>query len=281
MKKFFLFLILLLMPSLVLAVPVTYKGTIDSVDDIGTINAFRVVSAIGTTEKHINQSEQQVHFVLNHMENPGETVEFYFVTATNTINIRSDTQPLPGTIKDMGNIIIPETPIIHSKNPVDDSVTITELQNQIFSIVANDSKGAVLDYFWYKNNILISTGETYTFIGDNTNTGSNAGTYEIKVRVYNKISYSDYKSWDLTVERVKDSDGDSIPDSYYGAVCNGTNVNCNDNCVYVSNNNQADNNLVNDGVGIGDACEGDIDGADVNDADDTIIGDIYHVTTNI
>ena len=39
---------------------------------------------------------------------------------------------------------------------------------------------------------------------------------------------------------TRDSDGDGIPDSFYGAVCNETNVNCDDNCIYVSNNDQID-----------------------------------------
>lgn len=273
------------MCSLAYAIPVTYKGTIDSVDDINKTNLFMASSPIGITEKRIEQTEQQVPFVLNHMENTGETVEFYFVDDINRINVRTYIQPKPGTIVDMGNIIIPATPKIWSKDPKEDIVNITELKNQTFSVVANDSRGAVLDYLWYKNGVLVSRDENYTFVGNNTNKGSNAGKYTIKARVYNKVLYSDYESWTLNVKRVKDSDGDGVPDSYYGVKCIGVgknaSLNCDDNCVYFPNPDQLDSDEINDGDGVGDACESDFDNDGISDDVDTLLGNISHITTNI
>ncbi len=251
---------MLAMSSVALAIPVTYKGIIDY-DDIGSTTALKAESSTGTTEKQLNQTSQQTAFVLNHLGNEGETVNFYF----GTTNIRAKTQPKPGTIVDMGNIIIPfGKPIIHSKNPSNDSLSMTERETTMFSIIANDSKGAALDYFWYKNGALVSMSNTYSLAGNNTNKGSNAGTYNIKARVYNKLTYSDYSSWTLIVKRVKDSDGDSIADK-------------DDNCIYVANTDQADANADD----IGDACASDLDGDGVNDTDDTLIGDISQITTNV
>ncbi|MEK6892509.1 MAG: thrombospondin type 3 repeat-containing protein [Nanoarchaeota archaeon] len=102
MKNIFLFfIVLVLMSSIALAIPVTYVGTIEY--DSDSTNTLKAVSTTGTTEKDVQQTALQTQFVLNHLANPNENVEFYF----KGLIVRRYTQPLPGTIiTDLGNILI-------------------------------------------------------------------------------------------------------------------------------------------------------------------------------
>jgi len=103
MKKLLLFLFflgLLILP-LVAALPVTYYGVINY-SDVGSTNEFKAVSTIGTTSKQIEQTSPNTTFVLNHMENPDEKVEFYF----NGMIVKRYIQPLPASIIDLETVLI-------------------------------------------------------------------------------------------------------------------------------------------------------------------------------
>jgi len=240
---------LLLLSAPVLAVPVSYVGNIDYIGEAAG-HTFKAVSATGITQKTLEDTT----FLLNHLGNEGETVSFYF----DDILVKTDTQPLPGTVVDLGTVIVPGEVIIESKSPDVDIKNITEEEEQTFSVVVTETKGAtLLNYYWYKDGVLISDAEEYTFVGDNTNTGSNAGNYTISVEVYNEAGSHASVSWTLNVDRVKDIDGDGIAD-------------VDDNCPYIYD-------LINL-----EGCAGtDEDGDGVDDTVDTVIGDESHMTTNI
>ena len=262
MKHLFLFLLAISLVPIVAAIPVTYIGTIDW-NETGTTEAFKADSASKSTTISVvqNSSTNQTPFTLNHLENPNEEVNFYF----GTLNVRSKAQPLPGTIHDLGTIIIPSgTPTIVASSTENRSLSITEEDSTAFGLEGNESRGADLYYYWYLNDILVSDEQNYTFVGNNTNDGSNAGTYTVKATIYNLITFVPNVSWSLTVTRAKDADGDGILDE-------------DDNCVYVENADQDDE----DGDGVGDACSSDYDGDDLDDGEDNVIGNVNHVTTNI
>ncbi|MEA2037435.1 MAG: immunoglobulin-like domain-containing protein [Nanoarchaeota archaeon] len=96
MKKIFLlFFIFLFIIPLVLAVPVSYKGTITyGGDDITTDHTLEAVSATRTTTNVLSQNS----FVINHLVKKGEVVKFYFDDNLFTEYI----QPLPGSVVDIG-----------------------------------------------------------------------------------------------------------------------------------------------------------------------------------
>lgn len=263
MKHLFLFLVAIAIVPLVTAIPVTYIGTIDW-GETGATAVFKAVSASRSTNISIIQdsSTNQTPFTLNHLENPGEEVDFYF----STLNVRSKAQPLPGTIYDLGTIVIPYgTPSIDASSPVNATLSITEEDSAAFGLSGNESRGADLYYYWYLNDILVSDEQNYTFVGNNTNDGSNAGTYTVKASITNLLASTDNASWSLTVTRVSDIDGDGVSDE-------------NDNCVYVENTNQNDE----DEDGVGDACASDFDGDGLGDDEfDNVIGNDNDVTTNI
>ncbi|MEA2036607.1 MAG: MopE-related protein, partial [Nanoarchaeota archaeon] len=74
----------------------------------------------------------------------------------------------------------------------------------------------------------------------------------------------DEETIQFTVIKIRDSDGDEIPDEQ-------------DNCILVENNDQLDS----DTNGIGDACQDNIDGDDVPDEEDFIKGNASHIDSNI
>jgi len=259
--------IILLTPNVVLAVPVSYKGQLNYAGTTPSTHILKAESVTGTTEKEINVESSLQSFLLNHLANEGESITFYF----DNIEVKTYTQTKPGSVVDLEEIVVPGQVTVEKNEPNVEAVDITELENQIFSISVSDSRGAtIFDYYWYKDGIEVSNEDTYTFAGDNTNKGSNAGDYVIKGKACNKAGSCDTTSWDLSVERVQDTDSDGIPDSFYDVTCTGGETeNCNDNCPYRPNPDQDD------------ICSTDFDGDGVDDDEDTVIGDESHITTNV
>ncbi|MBI2667523.1 Ig-like domain-containing protein [Candidatus Woesearchaeota archaeon] len=135
---------------------------------------------------------------------------------------------------------------------------IREDQNISYNITYNDDNGNnTVSIIWkQKNGSLsfddISNGENFTFFGA---VGSTEGTYQIKATISDGLTSVDSNISNLTVTKVKDSDGDGVFDYT-------------DNCKFIKNANQADSNS----NGIGDVCEDDLDGDGVDDSDDFIDG---------
>jgi len=143
--------------------------------------------------------------------------------------------------------------------------SIREDQNATFNITYNDDDGnnTVSVNWWQKNGSLkdfdsVGSGDNFTFIG---RVGSTAGTYRIYAEVSDGIAKVNSTFWNLTVTGVKDSDGDGIYDYT-------------DNCKFIANAGQEDGNS----NGIGDACDGDLDGDGVDDGDDFLDGDVGKIT---
>ena len=143
--------------------------------------------------------------------------------------------------------------------------SIREDQNATFNITYNDDDGnnTVSVNWWQKNGSLkdfdsVGSGDNFTFIG---RVGSTAGAYRIYAEVSDGIAKVNSTFWNLTVTGVKDSDGDGIYDYT-------------DNCKFIANAGQEDGNS----NGIGDACDGDLDGDGVDDGDDFLDGDVGKIT---
>jgi len=165
------------------------------------------------------------------------------------------------TLSILAKEIVNTAPTITSFDPLND-ITITELQQQTFSITAEDAESKP-GITWYLNDISTGTGNSYTFVGDNSKEKFNAGIYNIKA-VTSDGKFTAEKSWVLTVLRVKDTDEDSIPDET-------------DNCVFVFNTEQIDS----DGNGIGDACQDNVDGDSVLDEEDFVEGNVNNIDSNM
>lgn len=100
MKKLIFLFLLLVLSSFVLAVPVTYKGIIEDSDL--SVNKFIATSNIGNTTIIHNQTNNQTSFILNHLENNQELVEFFYKNEV----VRRNKQNLPGSIIDLGTIFV-------------------------------------------------------------------------------------------------------------------------------------------------------------------------------
>ncbi len=143
-------------------------------------------------------------------------------------------------------------------------MTIKEDNSSTFTVTASDADGTTLGVFWYLDGTLVETGDTYTFEGDFTAAGTNAGTYTIMATASDG-DLSDSQSWTLTVTRTRDSDVDNIPD--YA-----------DNCKFVYNPDQTDlDGTTPEGL----VCENNIDGDDVPDDEDFILGDLDNLESNV
>lgn len=194
----------------------------------------------------------------------------------NSINPKSSTET--GWLIILNENVTNTAPNITSYSPDVSVIVMNETGSYTFIITKNDRDGAPWVQ-WYKNNIAIKgeNKDNYTFIANNTIESSTAGIYNIKVLVADGISNAT-QTWTLIVKRVKDSDNDGVPDSLYNLVCSGgNNNNCNDNCKFIPNYDQADAN--NDGIG--DNCENDFDGDNVSDSMDFVKGSFTNLDSNI
>lgn len=200
------------------------------------------------------------------------------------INVKDNNSVNPKNTTEIGWLIILNenvtntAPNITSYSPNSSTIIINEMNNTIFIITKTDPDGAPLVQ-WYKNNVAIkgANSDNYTFVSNNKIANSSAGIYDIKVVVSDGI-LTDMRSWKLIVDRVKDSDNDGISDDLFNSICvGGNNNNCNDNCKFIPNYDQADS----DNDTIGDSCENDYDGDNVSDNLDFIKGTIGVIDTNI
>ena len=157
--------------------------------------------------------------------------------------------------------IVNTAPVIEAFDPAE-SPTITELEEQTFTITAADAE-SMPGIIWKLDGVLVGAGKSYTFVGDNSMENSNAGVYEVKV-IVSDGQLSAEKKWTLTVLRAKDTDGDDILDEE-------------DNCIFVVNEDQADS----DNNGLGNACQGNIDGDNIPDSDDFVAGNINNIDSNL
>ncbi|MBU0471503.1 MAG: PGF-pre-PGF domain-containing protein, partial [Nanoarchaeota archaeon] len=155
-------------------------------------------------------------------------------------------------------------PNITAYVPSTASVTMLEDNSTTFNVTASDSDGTTPSIKWYLNDVLVKTGSTYTFIGNFTFAGTNAGTYTVKAVVSDGL-LTDTQTWTLQVNRTRDSDSDLMPDYK-------------DNCVLVYNPDQTD---LDPGTPEGLVCENNKDGDNVLDEDDFIDGTADNLDTNV
>ena len=179
-----------------------------------------------------------------------------------------------GTDTELFKLIVSDVnqaPYIQDESPAT-AVNMREDQTTIFSISGCDNDHDPISVKWYLDNELKATNlfpstscysNGWSFVGKFSDEESNAGIYDVKVIVSDGLQEAEH-SWNLNVERTPDSDDDGIPNYI-------------DNCVFIENNNQADSNS----NGAGDACEGDLDGDSVDDADDFIAGDKSFIDTKL
>jgi len=157
-----------------------------------------------------------------------------------------------------------QAPNITSYNPNVASTSILEDNSSIFNATATDPDGTTPGIKWYLDNALVGTGSSYTFEGDFSFDGSNAGTYTV-IAVATDGLLNDTNSWTLTVNRTRDSDEDLIP-------------NYRDNCELVYNPDQT---YLDGGTPEGLLCENNVDGDDVLDDEDFIEGGTDNLDTNV
>ncbi|MFC2136353.1 thrombospondin type 3 repeat-containing protein [Bacteroidota bacterium] len=172
MKKLFLFLVLFLLPSLALAVPVSYYGIIEY-DSINSTNTLEAVSSIGTTQKQHFQTDDQTKFLLNHLENPGEKVEFFF----KGMIVRRHAQPLPGSIVDLG-IVLVDIQDSDGDGISDDDDNCIYIANTDQADIDDNSIGDACE------NDLDGDGvddTNDTLIGDESHVTTNFGSFNLKI----------------------------------------------------------------------------------------------------
>jgi len=145
-------------------------------------------------------------------------------------------------------------PTIESFFPAESTINIRADANQTFNITFNDNDGnSTASIQWYfdgtaqagKNN------NSITFKGNFTDEGSNAGTHTVNVNVFDGLSIAS-KSWTLILNITRDADGDGIPDYL-------------DSCPFFAGTCDLFN----------------VDGDNINDTFDFLLGNITFVDTNI
>ena len=145
-------------------------------------------------------------------------------------------------------------PTIESYSPAGSTATITADNNQTFNINFTDNDGNnTASIQWFLNGLEV-TGEnnnSYTFIGNFTDAGTNAGSHTIMVDVFDGLAIASH-SWTLNVNITRDADGDGIPDYL-------------DSCPFFSGTCDALN----------------LDGDNISDAFDFLLGNITIIDKNI
>ena len=186
-------------------------------------------------------------------------VGLHAVTITVSDGALTDSEALAFTVLAKGTVNT--APSVTAFTP-ENNLAITELQQQTFTVTAAD-KESTPGILWYVDGTVVGSGNSYTFIGDNSMENSNAGVYTVKA-VASDGELKNEKTWTLTITRVKDTDGDEVADAA-------------DNCVFVANADQLDS----DSNGIGNACQGNVDGDSVKDEEDFVDGTADVVDTNV
>ena len=105
-------------------------------------------------------------------------------------------------------------PIITGYTPANTSFSIKEENSTTFNISFSDVDGnSTVNVSWYDNGNLTQNTlfANYTFVGNFTDAGSNAGLHNITVRINDSVA-TDEQSWLLLVNRTRDTDGDNVPD---------------------------------------------------------------------
>ncbi len=195
----------------------------------------------------------------------------YLDSGTYSVRISVSDSSGAGDYEDVSFIVLDtnRAPAIFSRSPANAEVAMKEDNTTTFSISKTDPDGTLPSVKWYKNGRLINgeakgeASDSYSFKGNFSDEWTNAGSYSITVIVTDGI-LNDTSSWNLSVERTRDADKDSIPDYR-------------DNCPVIFNPGQIDL----DSNSIGDVCESDIDGDDVDDLYDYIIGNKHLIETNV
>jgi len=156
-----------------------------------------------------------------------------------------------------------QAPNITAYTPAVASVSMKEDNSTTFNVSATDSDGTTPSYKWYLDSTIVGTDSTYTFEGNFTTSGTNAGNYNVTV-VVSDGSLTDTNVWALQVNRTRDSDTDYIPDYI-------------DNCKLIYNPDQTDlDNSTPEGL----LCENNIDGDDIPDDEDFILGSAENMELN-
>ncbi|RLE38157.1 hypothetical protein DRJ17_04900 [Candidatus Woesearchaeota archaeon] len=99
---------------------------------------------------------------------------------------------------DVDQNCINDAPEIRSFIPTSNP-EILETQSQVFIVTASDTDGDSLSYEWFIDDVSSGIGNTYTFIGSNTN----IGVHTVKV-VVTDGSLQAYKEWNLTVVQLSE-----------------------------------------------------------------------------
>jgi hypothetical protein len=166
----------------------------------------------------------------------------------------------------LDSLNVNDAPSIDSFAPSSINLSFGEHQNITFNVTVSDPDGTTPSISWFLNGVRVSTSNNYTFIGNFTVEGSNAGLYFLRVNVSDNLAAPVTNLWQFEINRSKDSDRDGIPD-------------INDNCpLYGSDTDQTDS----DGDNIGDVCDDDdLDDDGINDSADFLIGNISHIDSNV
>ncbi|MBC8501058.1 MAG: PGF-pre-PGF domain-containing protein [Nanoarchaeota archaeon] len=157
-----------------------------------------------------------------------------------------------------------QAPSITAYSPSSSSVSMLEDNSTAFNATATDADGTTPSIKWYLNDALVETGSSYTFTGNFTFEGSNAGNYNITAVATDGL-LNDTQTWALQVNRTRDSDEDLVPDYR-------------DNCELVYNPDQTDlDGTTSEGL----LCENNVDGDDVLDDEDFVNGTADNLETNV
>lgn len=157
-----------------------------------------------------------------------------------------------------------QAPNITSHTPNSTAVSILEDSSATFNVTATDPDGSTPGIKWYQNGVLVKTGLSYTFTGNFTEEGTNAGDYNISAVATDGL-LSATNLWTLEVNRTRDSDADLVPDYI-------------DNCKLVYNPGQTDlDNTTTEGL----LCENNVDGDNVLDEEDFVEGGADHIDSNL
>lgn len=118
-------------------------------------------------------------------------------------------------------------PTIESFSPTQSTINIRADTNQTFNITFNDNDGNnTVSIQWLLDGLEQSgkNNNSFTFKGNFTDTGTNAGTHTVTVSVFDGLA-STSKTWILVVNITRDADGDGIPNyldscPYFAGSCN-------------------------------------------------------------